>query len=95
MYLSALGVLAVKEDAAVYLLLFALFVFVSERNFLHGGILAALSVGYFGVCGYVLEKHGLGMMVNRFDNLIYHGEDGLLGAVKTALINPGFSPRST
>lgn len=90
MYLSAIGVLAVKEDAAVYLLLFALFVLVSERNYLHGGLLAALSVGYFGVCAYVLQKHGLGMMVNRFDNLIYNEGDGLLGAVKTALVNPGF-----
>ncbi len=90
MYLSALCVLAVKEDAAVYLLLFALFVLLSERNYLHGGLLAALSVGYFGVCAYVLQKHGLGMMVNRFDNLIYNAEDGLLGAVKTALVNPGF-----
>lgn len=90
MYISALCVLAVKEDAAVYLLLFALFVLLSERNYLHGGLLAALSVGYFGVCAYVLQKHGLGMMVNRFDNLIYNAEDGLLGAVKTALVNPGF-----
>ena len=90
MYLSALCVLAVKEDAAVYLLLFALFVLLSERNYLHGGLLAALSVGYFGVCAYVLQKYGLGMMVNRFDNLIYNTEDGLLGAVKTALVNPGF-----
>ena len=90
MYLSALGVLSVKEDAAVYLLLFALFILLSERNYLHGGVLAALSVGYFGVCAYILQKHGLGMMVNRFDNLIYNADDGLLGAVKTALVNPGY-----
>lgn len=90
MYLSALCVLAVKEDAAVYLLLFALFVLVSERDHLHGGLLAALSVGYFGVCAYVLQKHGLGMMVSRFDNLIFNEGDGLLGAIKTALVNPGF-----
>lgn len=90
MYLSALGVLSVKEDAAVYLLLFALFVLLSERNYLHGGLLAAFSVGYFGVCAYFLQKHGLGMMVNRFDNLIYNADDGLLGAIKTALVNPAF-----
>lgn len=90
MYVSAVFVLAVKEDAAVYLLFFALFVLFSERNWLHGGILAALSVGYFILCGYLLETFGLGMMVNRFDNLIYREEDGLLGAIKTALVNPGY-----
>lgn len=90
MYLSALCVLAVKEDAAIYLLLFALFVLLSERNWLHGTVLTVLSVGYFGFCAYMLEKHGLGMMVNRFNNLIYDSGDGLLGAIKTALVNPGY-----
>lgn len=90
MYLSAVGVLAVKEDAAIYLLMFALFVLLSERNWIHGGALTAMSVGYFLLCGYYLEKHGLGMMVNRFDNLIYNKDDGLLGAIKTALVNPGY-----
>lgn len=90
MYLSALGVLAVKEDAAIYLLMFALFVLLSEHNYLHGAILAAMSVAYFCVCAYILEQHGEGMMVNRFNNLIYDKGDGLLGAIKTALVNPGY-----
>ena len=29
-------------------------------------------------------------MVNRFDNLILNKEDGLMGALKTALVNPGY-----
>ncbi len=90
MYLSALLVLSVKEDAAVYLLLFAAYLLLSERKYGHGIALAVLSAGYFGLCAYFLEKHGLGMMVNRFDNLIYNKEEGLLGAVKTALANPGY-----
>lgn len=90
MYLSALGVLSVKEDAAIYLLLFAIFVLLSERNWLHGGALAVLSIGYFCICAALLAERGEGMMVNRFDNLIWDEETGLLGAVKTALVNPGF-----
>lgn len=90
MYLFAILTLSVKEDAAVYLLLFALFVLLSERNYLHGGILAAVSIGYFLLCGYLLTRFGTGMMINRFDNLIYNKEEGLLGAVKTALANPGY-----
>ncbi|MBE6602047.1 MAG: DUF2079 domain-containing protein [Ruminococcaceae bacterium] len=90
MYVFALLVLSVKEDAAVYLLIFALFAILSEKRYLHGGILAAMAVGYFILCGYLLKHYGEGMMINRFNNLIYNEEQGLLGAVKTALVNPGF-----
>ena len=90
MYVCAVLVLSVKEDAAVYLLFFALFLLISERNYLHGGILAGLAVGYFLLCGYLLETTGMGMMSDRYDNLIFDPEDGLLGAVKTILVNPGY-----
>ena len=90
MYISALLVLSVKEDAAIYLLLFALFLLVSEKKYLHGSILAAMAVGYFLLCGYLLETTGTGMMSNRYDNLIYDAEDGLVGAIKTILLNPGY-----
>ncbi len=90
MYLCALSVLAVKEDAAIYLAIFALFVLLSERKYLHGAILAGLSVGYFLLAVYLLETNGTGIMSNRFGNLIYEKDAGLVGAIKTALVNPGF-----
>ena len=90
MYLSALCVLTVKEDAAIYLLVFAVFVLLSERNYLHGGILAAMAVGYFALACHLLNTYGEGIMSNRYGNLIANSDDGLLGAIKTALINPGF-----
>ena len=90
MYVCAILVLSVKEDAAVYILLFALFLLVSERKYLHGGILAAMAIGYFLLCGYLLETTGTGMMSNRYDNLIFDPEDGLGGAIKTILVNPGY-----
>ena len=90
MYVCAILVLSVKEDAAVYLLFFALFLLVSEKKYLHGGILASMAVGYFLLCGFLLETTGTGMMTNRFDNLIYNADDGLMGAIKTILVNPGY-----
>ncbi len=90
MYLCAVLVLLVKEDAAVYLLFFALFLLVSEKKYLHGTILAVMSLGYFLLCGFLLEKYGTGMMIDRFGNLIYDPDDGLWGAIKTALVNPGY-----
>ncbi len=90
MYISALLVLSVKEDAAVYLLVFALFVLISERRPLHGLMLAALAVGYFLLAVHALEVNGTGTLNNRFYNLIYESEDGLAGAAKTALLNPAY-----
>ena len=90
MYLFAFGVLLVKEDAAMYLIMFALFVIISKKKYLHGFILAAGALLYFGFALIMLDTYGTGVMVNRFDNLIFNKDDGLMGAVKTALVNPGF-----
>jgi uncharacterized membrane protein len=90
MYLSALAVLMVKEDAAIYLMVFAVYLLLSEKNYLHGFMILVLSGGWFALAGYLLKTYGEGMMVNRFDNLIFDRGDGLLGAIKTALLNPGF-----
>ncbi len=90
MYISAVLTLSVKEDAAICLLLFALFVLLSERSYLHGAILAGMSVGYFLLAVFLLERYGLGIMSNRFDNLIFADGAGLGGAIKTALVNPGY-----
>ncbi len=94
MYVFAFGVLMVKEDAAMYVIMFALFVLLSKhekkRKLLHGGALVLGALAYFALALFLLTKFGDGVMVNRFDNLIYNKDDGLLGAVKTALQNPGF-----
>ena len=90
MYVCALLVLSVKEDAAIYLLLFALFLLLSERKYLHGSILAVMAIGYFLLCGHILETTGMGMMSNRYNNLMFDTEDGLAGAIKTILVNPGY-----
>ena len=90
MYISAILLLAVKEDAAMYIIFFALFVILSRKKYLHGTILAAGALAYFGLALHILSTYGDGVMINRFDNLIYDKEDGLLGAIMTALKNPGY-----
>lgn len=91
MYVSAALVLMVKEDAAIYLLVFAVFILLSEKNVLHGSILAVLSLGYFFLATYLLREFGEGVMTGRFQNLILDKETGLFGAIKTVLLNPGYA----
>lgn len=106
MYLFAFLTFTVKEDAAFYVVLFALFVLLSRKKFLHGGILMLASLAYFGIAMSILEASSAhyaelyadatpnpaigGPMINRFDNLIFDTAEGLVGAVRTALVNPGY-----
>ena len=106
MYVFAFLTLMVKEDAAIYILFFALFLILSRKKFLHGIILALASAAYFLIALAILEGSAAywadfyandtpnpsiaGPMINRFDNLIFEKEKGLLGAILTALKNPGF-----
>ena len=106
MYIFAFLVLMVKEDAAIYVLMFAIFVLISRRKYIHGSILAVGAIGYFCLALYILSTVSAqyaeiyadatanpqinGPMINRFDNLIYESDAGLVGAVKTAIANPGY-----
>ncbi len=90
MYIAALLTLSVKEDAAVYLAVFALFVFLGRKKYLHGTVLLGLSVLYFLTAGFLLETYGLGMMNYRYENLIFNPEDGLWGIFRTVFLNPGY-----
>ncbi len=106
MYLFAFLTLMVKEDAAIYVLFFALFILLSRKKYLHGTVLALGAVAYFMIALAYLESAAAywaeyyaadtprpsiaGPMINRFDNLIHDKEQGLLGAMLTALKNPGY-----
>lgn len=106
MYIFALLTFSVKEDAAVYILFFALFVFFSRKKYLHGSILAVGSLIYFFIAITILKTNSAyyaelyqnatpnpyidGPMINRYENLIFNSTDGLIGVVKTAIVNPGY-----
>ncbi|MBQ2988312.1 MAG: DUF2079 domain-containing protein [Clostridia bacterium] len=106
MYVFALLTLSVKEDAAVYVLFFALYLFFSKRQRRHGIALAIGAVAYFSVAMSILRGSAAhyaelyasaspnpaigGPMVNRYGNFIYDPDEGLKSAVKTVLLNPGY-----
>lgn len=102
----AVLVFSVKEDAAVYIAIFAVYLFVSGENRKLGFLLFALSVIYFGVALWVLQTRSAyyaqfyvdstpnpsidGPMIERYGNLIFDSNDGLLGVVQTVFTNPGY-----
>jgi len=83
--------LFVKEDAFIYLVVFALFLLLSEKNWKIGLPMAIIPVIYFLIVSTLMEQYGTGIMSSRFGNMIYDKEDGLIGVIKTILLNPGYT----
>jgi uncharacterized membrane protein len=87
--LAAALVLTVKEDAAVYVAIFALFILIDRRDWKRGLPLMGVAVAWFLTALWLLETFGQGGMVNRYSDYQY-GDTGIFGVIKTALVNPGF-----
>ena len=94
---AALLTLMVKEDAAVYVAVIALWLVV--KSMLHfkrrdkhplviGSVLLVISLAWFlAVTGY-LAKNGDGVMTYRYRNFMYDGSSSLLTVMKSVLLNP-------
>ncbi len=89
MYIFAALTLTVKEDAAVYVAIFALYAFFGRKKRLHGGIMIALSVLYISIAVAILNSAGFGAMTNRYSNYS-DGEPGLLPIILTCIKNPSY-----
>lgn len=83
--------LFIKEDAFIYLVIFALYILLSKKNWKVGIPMALIPVIYFLIVSTLMEAYGTGIMSNRFGNMIYDSEDGLIGVIKTIFVNPGYA----
>ena len=92
---SGILTLMVKEDAAVYVAVIALFLLL--KTFIRregkwgliagGALLAGALVWFAAVTGY-LAQSGDGVMTYRYNNFIYDGSGSLLSVIKAVLICP-------
>lgn len=89
-FLFAILTLMVKEDAFIYVAVFAAYIIISDKEYIKGGVLAVTAVLYFiAACAYI-ENYGMGIMEYRYDSMI-SGNDGLLGIIKTVFANPAYT----
>ena len=86
----AVAVLAVKEDAAVYVAFFALYWLLDRRRPAPGAGLLVLSLAWFLLSLRLLTRYGEGVMSSRYDNFIA-ADGGLWEAVRNALRNPAYA----
>ncbi len=94
---SAVLVLLVKEDAAVYVAVIALWLIVKSLtvkcenkrfDIIMGGALLAASIAYFTSITSYLATSGDGVMTYRYGNFMYDGSDSLVTVIKAVLISP-------
>jgi len=94
---AALLTLAVKEDAAVYVAVIALWLLLKallsgwrtgKRDLLTGAVMLSVSVGWFFLVTGYLAKSGDGVMTYRYDNFMYDGASSLVTVIKSVILNP-------
>ena len=87
----------VKEDAAVYVAVIALWLIVKTvlhfkkldiSNLITGIIMLAISLGWFFLVTGYLAKSGDGVMTYRYSNFMYDGSSSLLTVIKSVILNP-------
>ena len=95
MFVFALLVLAVKEDAALYVAFISLYVFFGQKKYIRGASMFVMTVAYFffaiAMIAHFQEDMLFGaegnMLSSRYANII--GEEaGFLSLVKVLILNP-------
>lgn len=87
--IPAVLILGVKEDAAVYLVFFGIYLLFSRRDWKRSLPLIAVATAYFALAVYLLQTYGQGAMFGRYGN-VFSGSpvtDGFLG---TLLRDPAY-----
>lgn len=82
--------LLVKEDAFVYLLVFAVYAFFLKGKKKISLAIAFFAVVYFAAVSGLMKEYGMGVMSGRYENLIYEGNGGLVEVFKNIILNPGY-----
>ncbi len=93
--LAGLLTLGVKEDAAVYVAVVALYVLLrgllsreGKWELVTGSALLAGAVGYFLAVTAYLASFGDGVMTYRYNNFMFDGSGSLVTVIKAVLISP-------
>ena len=95
--IAAVLTLMVKEDAAVYVAVIALWLIVKTvlrykkldiYNLMTGAVLLAVSLGWFFLVTGYLAKSGDGVMTYRYNNFMYDGSSSLVTVIKSVILNP-------
>lgn len=88
-YLFAVLTLFVKEDAAIYVAAFALYILCSRKDYKRGLPLLIGAMTYFFIATAILTHFGDGAMTaSRFSPYLPEGSNSMIDVLKTVLLDP-------
>ena len=87
---SCLLIMSVKEDAPIYVMAIALYVLVTRKKYILGGILFGMAMIYFVIATSIVNSLGDGIMTSRLDNYMLNPDDGFSGVIHTCFVNFGY-----
>ncbi|MBQ8056762.1 MAG: DUF2079 domain-containing protein [Ruminococcus sp.] len=87
----SLLLLSVKEDAAIYLIVIALYVLITRKKYILGSLMLSLAVIYFLIAQKVVASLGEeGVMMWRLSDYFVNSEEGFFSVFKSILFDIGY-----
>ena len=87
----SLLLLSVKEDAAIYLIVIALYVLISRKKYMLGSLMLSLAVIYFIIAQKIVASMGEeGVMIWRLSDYFVNDEEGFFSVFKSILFDVGY-----
>ncbi len=90
-FVFAFLLLSVKEDAAIYLIVIALFVCINRKEVLRGLIMLGMAIVYFIIAQQIVVASGTeGVMISRLSDYFVNGEKSFASVIKAVFFDFGF-----
>lgn len=90
-FVFAFLLLSVKEDAAIYLIVIALFVMINRKEVWRGAIMLGMAVVYFLIAQQIVAASGEeGVMISRLSDYFVNGEQTFGSVAKSVFFDFGF-----
>lgn len=90
-FVFSLLLLSVKEDAAIYLIVIALFVMINRREVWRGLIMLGMAVVYFIIAQQIVAASGSeGVMISRLSDYFINGDSSFGAVFKSVFFDMGY-----
>lgn len=89
-FVFALLLLSVKEDAAIYLIVIALFVMINRKEIWRGAVMLGMAIVYFIIAQQIVAAAGEGVMMSRLSDYFINGQSTFGSVFKAVFFDIGF-----
>ncbi|MBR2714825.1 MAG: DUF2079 domain-containing protein [Ruminococcus sp.] len=90
-FITSVLLLSVKEDAAIYLIVIAIYTIINKNKKLLGGIMLAMAVVYFIAAQKIIASLGTeGIMIGRLGDYFINDEEGFFSVFKSIFFDMGY-----